>query len=285
MKPATAGGKPVEPTRSAGFQEIALRRTRAAHYLLIAGVGLIFLVLLALGTWQVKRLFWKLDLIERVEQRVHAQAQSAPGPERWQQISAASDEYRHVSVTGTFLYPLTTRTQASTELGTGFWLLTPLREADGSIVLVNRGFVASQAPKQALDSTPSESPVVTVTGLLRISEPHGSLLRHNDPVNNHWYSRDVQAIATARGLHNVAPYFVDADAGESTIGAPDHPVGGLTVIAFPNNHLVYAITWYALALMLAGAIWWIVRGERNRSRDTIDEDQLADLKSDNAEQR
>ena len=37
------------------------------------------------------------------------------------------------------------------------------------------------------------------------------------------------------------------------------PVGGLTVIAFRNNHLVYALTWFALALMLAGAAWSCVR--------------------------
>jgi surfeit locus 1 family protein len=285
MKPAVTGGKSAEPTRSADFQEIAPRQNRVLHYTLIASVVLVFFSLLALGTWQVKRLFWKQDLIERVEQRVHAEPLPAPGPERWQQITTTSDEYRHVSVTGKFLYSLTTRTQASTELGVGFWLLTPLREGDGSVVLINRGFVGSQSIKAVQDNALPESTVVTVTGLLRISEPRGSFLRRNDPAGDRWYSRDVQAIATARGLTNVAPYFVDADAGAAVTGAPDHPVGGLTVISFPNNHLVYAITWYALALMLAGAIWWIVRADRNRSRGGANEDQLADRKSDDAEQR
>ena len=39
------------------------------------------------------------------------------------------------------------------------------------------------------------------------------------------------------------------------------PVAGLTVIAFHNSHLVYAITWYTLALMVAGAIWLWIRNE------------------------
>jgi surfeit locus 1 family protein len=34
------------------------------------------------------------------------------------------------------------------------------------------------------------------------------------------------------------------------------------VIAFHNNHLVYAITWYTLALMVAGGAWLAVREER-----------------------
>ena len=83
-------------------------------------------------------------------------------------------------------------------------------------------------------------------------------MRTNDPVANKWYSRDVVAIATARGLSNVAPYFVDASAGTE----PRGPVGGLTVISFPNSHLVYALTWYALAAMTAGVYVWLRRQSR-----------------------
>jgi surfeit locus 1 family protein len=63
----------------------------------------------------------------------------------------------------------------------------------------------------------------------------------------------VQAIARARGLTNVAPYFVDADAAAVTAGQSSWPHGGKTVISFPNNHLSYLITWYLLALMTLGA--------------------------------
>ena len=101
--------------------------------------------------------------------------------------------------------------QAATELGSGYWVMTPLQLADGGTVLVNRGFVlpewrkaqagAAQAPAQA-----------SVTGLLRMGEPGSGFLRNNDPAANLWYSRDLPAIATARGLSDVAPYFIDADA-------------------------------------------------------------------------
>ena len=43
-------------------------------------------------------------------------------------------------------------------------------------------------------------------------------------------------------------------------------VGGLTVIAFPNSHLVYALTRYGMALMLAGAVIYILRGRRTSGR-------------------
>jgi surfeit locus 1 family protein len=93
-------------------------------------------------------------------------------------------------------------------------------------------------------------------------------MRHNDPVHNIWYTRDVPAIAAARGLHDVAPYFVDADA--STDKSAQWPEGGKTVINFPNNHLSYLITWYLLALMVLGASVYVgydeYRLRRSRSR-------------------
>jgi surfeit locus 1 family protein len=244
-------------------------RSRSATVLLLLAIcgGLLFA---GLGSWQLKRLQWKLDLIERVEQRVRAPAVAAPGPERWQHINAGADEYRRVRLTGTFLYALTARVQAVTELGSGFWLLTPLRSADGSVVLVNRGFIPT---KENDRHDAADSGVEVVTGLLRMSEPGGGFLRHNDPAADRWYSRDVQAIAAARSLTQTAPYFVDADAkGVTEAGVSpqakgqQYPIGGLTVIAFHNNHLVYALTWYALALMAAGACFWVGREERNSRR-------------------
>jgi len=239
---------------------------------------------MALGTWQVQRRAWKLDLIARVEQRVHAPATPAPGPAQWPNITAASEEYRHVTATGTFLDASQTLVQAVTDFGAGFWVLTPLRTADGSVVLVNRGFIPADDRGRVQPAGPA--PSSTVTGLLRMSEPHGAFLRHNNPGANQWYSRDVQAIAAAHGLTHVAPYFIDAEAPQhdggpsGAVGPPSAearqsapaealqppssagageptgvlPIPGLTVVHFRNSHLVYAITWYTLALMVAIAI-------------------------------
>jgi surfeit locus 1 family protein len=272
-------------------QEAGPRRRSFTTLLILATCAtLAFAGFVALGTWQLQRLHWKLALIERVEQRVPAAPVAAPGPERWSQLSAEADEYRHVRVTGTFLYELTTRVQASTELGSGYWLLTPLRSADGNVVLVNRGFIPAPAAdrtrrdlhNETRDARDQQSRadrgVAVVTGLLRMSEPGGAFLRHNDRASDRWYSRDVQAIAAARGLTHVAPYFVDADAAKapadetSADGSFDRPIGGLTVISFHNNHLVYALTWYALALMVGVACLWFVREER-RMRGGADIDR------------
>nr|WP_245926829.1 SURF1 family protein [Breoghania corrubedonensis] len=217
----------------------------------------------ALGVWQVQRRAWKLDLIDRVETRVHQPAKPAPGPDTWPTISRDGDEYRHVRVTGHFLNDKETLVRAATDLGSGYWVLTPLESARGFTVLVNRGFVPPERKDPATRAQGLLDATASVEGLLRISEPKGGFLRSNDPAGGRWYSRDVTAIAKARGLKNVAPYFIDAGAAPNPGG---YPVGGLTKVSFYNHHLSYAITWFTLSLMSLAAGLYLVREERRARR-------------------
>jgi surfeit locus 1 family protein len=210
-----------------------------------------------LGVWQLQRRVWKLALIAAVDARIHAPAAPAPGPASWSGITSARDAYRHVQVSGVFLDGEETHVQAVTALGGGFWVMTPLRTDQGFSVLINRGFVPPEREDPATRRAGRIPGETSVTGLLRISEPRGGFLRRNDPAHDRWYSRDVSAIAAARGLRDAAPYFIDAEAS-----APGGPVGGLTVVRFPNSHLVYAITWFTLALMAAGGAVVAVVGDR-----------------------
>lgn len=212
--------------------------------------------LTGLGIWQVQRLCWKLALIERVETRIRATPIPAPGPERWPAI--VQDAYLRVTLAGHFLHDRETLVQAVAELGGGFWVMTPLMTDAGFTVLVNRGFVPPDRRDRSSRAAAQQAGTATVTGLLRLSEPDGGFLRANAPAEDRWHSRDVAAIARARGLTETAPYFVDADATPNPGG---FPVGGLTVLRFSDNHLVYALTWFTLVLMLAGAVVFVLRGE------------------------
>lgn len=221
--------------------------------------SLFFLVFIGLGIWQIERLQWKLDLIARVDARVHAEPVAAPGKDDWANVNQKDDEYRHVTITGIYLNDKEVLVHALTERGAGYWVLTPLRTADGSLTYINRGFVPSN--KRDLSARPETQIAgeTTVTGLLRMPEPDGFFLRPNDPAQNSWNSRDVAAFAAKENLGTVAPYFIDADA-QSNPG--NQPVGGLTVVSFRNSHLSYAITWFALAAMVAGAAVFVWRYER-----------------------
>ncbi|MBM6576026.1 SURF1 family protein [Microvirga sp. SRT01] len=201
----------------------------------------------ALGVWQVERRAWKLDLIGRVTARSTAAPAPLPPRAAWRE----DQSYRRVRVTGTLLNDRETLVQAVTDYGPGWWVMTPLR-TDTTTLLVNRGFVPNERRDPKTRQAARSNDPVTITGLLRTTEPGGGFLRSNDPAAGRWYSRDVAAIARARGLRDTAPFFLDADATPNPGG---YPVGGLTVIAFRNNHLVYALTWFALAaLSVAGAV-------------------------------
>jgi surfeit locus 1 family protein len=179
-------------------------------------------------------------------------------------VSAQADEYRHVRIRGVFENDRETLVQAVTEAGPGYWVMTPLRTDAGYVVLINRGFVPPEEAPRTARAAGSPLGETTVTGLLRVTEPHGGFLRANRPDAGRWYSRDVAAIARARGLTGAAPYFIDADAAPNPGGWPR---GGMTVIHFPNSHLAYALTWFGMAAMTAlwGA-WPLIERTRARRR-------------------
>jgi surfeit locus 1 family protein len=223
-----------------------MKRALLIALALVAMIGFV-----TLGVWQVERRAWKLDLIARVEAGTRAVPVVVPRPG----LDVRASEYRRVMVTGSFLHDRETLVQALTERGAGFWVLTPLDTTKG-VVLINRGFVSTEHRDPATRAGGQAVGPVTVTGLLRVSEPKGGFLRRNDPADDRWYLRDVPAIAAARGVGQAAAFFIDADATPNPGG---WPVGGLTVLRFNNNHLVYALTWFGLAGISLAALFLLLR--------------------------
>ncbi|RUW88327.1 SURF1 family protein, partial [Mesorhizobium sp. M8A.F.Ca.ET.023.01.1.1] len=146
MSPAGSGRTTIEAIGQTGIgphpvpQESAGRSTVSRLVLVLLGL-LGVLVFAGLGIWQLERRVWKLDLIARVDQRIHAPVVDAPGPESWNGITAAGYEYSHVRLAGRYQGGANTLVQAVTELGGGYWVLTPMRTDRGFVVLVNRGFI------------------------------------------------------------------------------------------------------------------------------------------------
>ncbi|MEH3110373.1 MAG: SURF1 family protein [Agrobacterium cavarae] len=247
------------------MQTTARKGIRPAAVVVIMMTVILTGLLLALGTWQVKRLSWKLDLIQQVEERAHAAPVDAPEPSQWASLTNPADyEYRRVRLAGIFRHQDEVQVYTVSDLGPGYWVLTPLQRDDGSLVIVNRGFVPSDKrdPSTRLEGElPTRAEIV---GLMRAPETGGLFLRTNDPQNNRWYSRNIAQIADAKSLGTVAPFYVDADATPNPGGLP---IGGKTMLVFPNNHLSYAITWYVLAAMTVAAGWYVTRNLNAPKRD------------------
>jgi surfeit locus 1 family protein len=211
-------------------------------------------ILIGLGTWQLQRKVWKEDLIARIAAGIHG----APGeilPESgWGGWRAEADEFRRVRLTGTFLHDREALVHglASAQPGVpaqGFYLFTPLRLESGATVIVNRGFVPTELRDPAARPQSQPTGEATVTGLVRAPQARAWFTPEDVPSQNRWFTRDPSSIAAAKDLDRTAPFYVEADAAPNPGGWPR---GGQTRPDLPNSHLQYALTWYGLALALAG---------------------------------
>ncbi|WP_189407176.1 SURF1 family protein [Mesorhizobium sp. M1A.F.Ca.ET.072.01.1.1] len=223
---------------------------------LLLGLGLVlFAILLGLGTWQVQRLHWKEGLIDTIDKRTHAAPLPLTDVEK--EFAATHDvDYTPVTVTGTFLHQGERHFFATWEGDTGFNVYTPLRLDDGRFVLVNRGFVPYDLKDPAKRKQGEVAGTVTVTGLARnpLPEKPSMMLPDNDVAKNIFYWKDRDVMASSAGLPagaGLVPFFIDADKTPNPGGLP---VGGVTIIDLPNNHLQYAVTWYGLAAALAAVL-------------------------------
>lgn len=202
------------------------------------------LVLLGLGTWQVERRAWKLDVIERIETRMGAMPVALPAGD----VPADDWEYRRVSLTGTFLHEKSLYIVANSGVGRPGWhVVTPLARADGAgPVLVNRGWVPQEMKDPATRAAGTAAGPVTVTGVVRKPWHQGWFVPDNDTAKNVWFFADTDAMWRQVGLTGPA-LTVEAD---DTPNVGGWPRGGQTRVNVPNNHLEYAITWYSFAVLL-----------------------------------
>jgi len=230
------------------------RYRRCALLSLLACVAL---TTTALGCWQIQRLGWKKALIARVEARVHAEP-IAPPEEAWTALSRERHEYLRVRVSGRLQHALEIPVYASTVRGPGYWIMTPLTTARG-VIWVNRGFVDAAHRDPSTRTREHEPAQVELTGLVRMPEHSGLFLRANVPDQQRWYTRAPDELSAARNLPPpLAPWFLDQD-NSATQDSPSTeatwPIPGMTLIQFRNQHLSYALTWFALAgLSLGGAL-------------------------------
>lgn len=237
-------------------------RSLRPSLLLLAGVAAALLVLVGLGTWQVQRLHWKEGLIASIEERIAAEP--APLQEIVRRHEGGEDvDYRPVRVAGVFAHELEQYVLATHKGTSGWHVYTPLRLDSGDWLFVNRGFVPYDRRDPRLRAEGQVQGPVTVEGLARSALPEKPswIVPDNDPAARTYYWKDLEAMRIAAGLDSALPFFVDAGTAASPGGLP---VGGVTLIDLPNNHLQYALTWYGLALALVGVVAVWLLGERRR---------------------
>jgi cytochrome oxidase assembly protein ShyY1 len=231
---------------------------------------LAFAVLVSLGTWQLQRKTWKEGLIATLDERLAAAPVALPVSETWPALDPAHDEYRRVTFTAKFEKNEDALVYASASAfrpdvsGFGLWVFTPAQLADGSVVVINRGFVPSNTnwKPNVVPSTPASGDTV-LSGVMRWPERRGWFTPQDKA--NIFFVRDPAAIAAAKGWGRVAPFYVELESPMPTGGWPQP---GKLMPNLPNNHLQYAVTWCGLALVLAVSfLVWAFKSGRTERRE------------------
>jgi len=216
-------------------------------------------ILLALGTWQIQRLFWKLDLIHAVESGMAAPVAQLPAAP----FDAEAWNYHHVAVTGTFDNAHEFHMLAHSKNGNfGYEVVVPFKRSDApGWVMVARGWVPTEKKQPETRREGLLEGEVTVRGVAHKAWMAGPFTPANEPAKNLWFFPDLAAMARLAGIDAVPPMLIDADATPVPGGWPR---GGQTRIDFPNNHLSYAVTWYGGAIVLC---FIYVLWHRRRARE------------------
>lgn len=235
---------------------------RRGATLLLMACGLVALaVLLVLGTWQVQRLSWKENLVATINSRIEAEPLGLTEIEA-QWATTGDVDYWPVTLGGEFQHEGERHFFATHNGQSGYYIYTPFHLDDGRYVLVNRGFVPFELKDPAKRAEGQVDGWQTIVGLARnpLDGKPSAILPDNDPEKNVFYWKDLGVMAQTSGVGEPRQYlgfFVDANDAPNPDGLP---VGGVTIIDMPNNHLQYAVTWYGLALALIGVmVAWVLR--------------------------
>ena len=230
----------------------------------------IFLFSLGLGVWQMERREWKRDILDRIA------VNQAAAPITLDELLRGDPlvhEYGRVKVAGTFVndreFYLGAR---SLKNEVGLQVVTPLRTDDGRILLFDRGWVPEQKKDPARRAEGQRNGPVEVTGIVRRAQVQRQFAPDNVPDKNVWFHVDVplmRSMAGGKPDPKLDTFFLEADAAPNPGGVP---IGGQTWLDIPNDHLQYAITWFLIALSLAGVYlayhWengWLTIGGHTKS--------------------
>lgn len=248
------------------------QRQRSWLGLLVPAI-LAFAILIGLGVWQLERKVWKEGLIAALTERLAVPPQALPAAREWPALEQASDEYRRVTFTAQFDNDKEALVFASasafrpdvSDAGPGYWVFAPARLVDGSTVIVNRGFVPD-ARKNAKSRPAGEvSGPVALTGVIRWPDSRHWFTPADDAAHNLWFVRDPAAIAAAKSLGSVAPFYIEQELPVPPGGLPQP---GKLIVSLPDNHLQYALTWFGLAAVLAGVfISWALTSGRGEGAE------------------
>jgi cytochrome oxidase assembly protein ShyY1 len=219
---------------------------------------------IGLGVWQLQRRVEKHALIAALDERLAAAPMPLPGAADWSKLTPGHDEFRRVSFTATYETRLDAMVYSSGSAirpdisGPGTWAFIPARLESDETIAVNAGFVPNtmqdrDVQDRAVAKLITGKPVA-MTGYIRFPDAGGIFTPNVEQAKRLWFARDHLAMAQSFGWKEVAPFYIDL---ESPVPPSGIPKPGPLDVQLRDDHLQYALTWFALAaaVVIAFVVW------------------------------
>ncbi len=197
-------------------------------------------VLCTLGNWQLQRLEWKSAIIAKLDAAYESDHSQPLNTENFE-----AGDFRYGAIEGIFqpgkailLGPKTKDKEI------GYDLIVPLKTKEGTL-LVNMGWTEYAIKDLPIHHVKGRN--IRFEGLARVPR-WNAFTPANEPEEELWFKPDIAEITTVKALKNPLPFMLFAESASYKFDA-----------AFPNNqrwnpnnnHLQYAIFWFAMAGVLA----------------------------------
>lgn len=207
-----------------------------------------FVFLMVLGAWQLKRLEWKNNLIQAINQNL-----SAPPVDLDELITETvfqdkNPDYRRVTVIGvlekTKPFKLLAKVHKYNHKDQlGYHLIVPFTLLNGARVLVNLGWMPMDKTIEEINFPKSP---IEVSGLVKSTTGRTSYTPENNYETHEFFSLDPLEVARKKTWPTLLPFYIV----RLSKGAfpQEYPVPLEEKVHISNSHLEYALTWYLLAL-------------------------------------
>ena len=191
--------------------------------------------LLYLGKWQIDRLYWKLDVLKKIDQKIAAAPVLLPA-----EPSESVHKYLSVEISGQLLQESIRVLASKKRYGAGYRIIHVFR-TNGRRLLVDLGFVGLET-----DYDIDLSSDISLVGNLHWPDEVDNFTPEPDLEDNIWFARDVERVASALQTEPILIILKDSTLKDKNI--KPMPIDTTHI---PNDHLQYAITWFSLAIIWA----------------------------------
>jgi surfeit locus 1 family protein len=201
-------------------------------FLFTAFVSFFIIVLLSLGTWQLFRLNWKIELINEIESSLKDE------PVNLSNISKKN--YLRIKTRGSINYEYQIYLYNLNKEGEpGFEVVSPLTINDENYLL-NRGWIPFNKKDNKIINKVDESNII---GILKKQTKANMFKPKNDISSNYWFTLNREDIYKFTGK-KFSPYIIYIS------NKNELPKPKLITSNISNNHKKYAITWFSLAVSI-----------------------------------